>query len=63
MTALGFTPKKAEIKKMVDDLDKDGDGTIDFEEFLLLMSGKMVRAPAMNVLPHCRRFDVARFVC
>merc|ERR1711934_1104878 len=41
MTALGFAPKKAEIKKMVDDLDKDGDGTIDFDEFMLLMSGKM----------------------
>merc|ERR1711998_783406 len=41
MTALGFNPKKQEIKKMVDDLDKDSDGTIDFEEFMILMSGKM----------------------
>merc|ERR1712205_31185 len=32
---------KAEIKKMVDDLDKDGDGTIDWDEFVLLMGGKM----------------------
>ena len=30
MRALGFEPKKDEIKKMVTDLDKDGDGTIDF---------------------------------
>ena len=37
MTALGFHPKKAEIKKMVDDMDKDSDGTIDFDEFLILM--------------------------
>ena len=43
MTALGFNPKKAEIKKMVDDMDKDSDGTIDFDEFMQLMSGKMVR--------------------
>merc|ERR1712010_241551 len=41
MTALGFNPKKQEIKKMVDDLDKDSDGTIDFDEFMILMSGKM----------------------
>ena len=32
--ALGFEPKKEEIKKMIADIDKDGSGTIDFEEFL-----------------------------
>merc|ERR1712167_267331 len=41
MTALGFTPNKGEINKMVGDLDKDGDGTIDWDEFMLLMGGKM----------------------
>merc|ERR1712230_318902 len=41
MTALGFTPSKGEINKMVGDLDKDGDGTIDWDEFVLLMGGKM----------------------
>merc|ERR1711934_1094221 len=40
MTALGFTPSKGEINKMVGDLDKDGDGTIDWDEFVLLMGGK-----------------------
>lgn len=34
MRALGFEPKKEEIKKMIADIDKDGNGTIDFEEFL-----------------------------
>ena len=34
MRALGFEPKKEEIKKMIADIDKDGTGTIDFEEFL-----------------------------
>jgi Ca2+-binding EF-hand superfamily protein len=33
-SALGFEPKKEEIKKMIADIDKDGSGTIDFEEFL-----------------------------
>ena len=42
MRALGFEPKKEEIKKMVNDLDRDGDGTVDFDEFVQMMSGKMV---------------------
>ena len=32
MRALGFEPKKEEIKKMISDIDKDGSGTIDFSE-------------------------------
>ena len=39
--ALGFEPKKEEIKKMIADIDKDGSGTIDFEEFLQMMTAKM----------------------
>ena len=39
--ALGFEPKKEEIKKMIADIDKDGSGTIDFEEFLTMMTAKM----------------------
>lgn len=42
MRALGFEPKKEEIKKMISDIDKDGSGTIDFNEFLELMTAKMV---------------------
>ncbi len=43
MRALGFEPKKEEIKKMIADIDKDGTGTIDFQEFLGMMTAKMVR--------------------
>jgi hypothetical protein len=43
MRALGFEPKKEEIKKMIADIDKDGSGTIDFNEFLNMMTQKMVR--------------------
>ncbi len=39
--ALGFEPKKEEVKKMIADIDKDGSGTIDFEEFLTMMTAKM----------------------
>lgn len=42
MRALGFDPKKEEIKKMISDIDKDGSGTIDFNEFLVMMTSKMV---------------------
>lgn len=41
MRALGFEPKKEEIKKMISDIDNDGDGTISFQEFLQLMTTKM----------------------
>ncbi len=42
MRALGFEPKKEEIKKMVADIDKEGSGTIDFNDFLSMMTVKMV---------------------
>lgn len=41
MRALGFQPKKEEIKKLVADFDKDGSGMIDYEEFLAVMTTKM----------------------
>jgi len=31
MRALGFEPKKEEIRKMIQDVDKDGSGVIDFQ--------------------------------
>jgi hypothetical protein len=47
MRALGFEPKKEEVKKMISDIDKDGSGTIDFQEFLQMMTAKMVRLTCM----------------
>merc|ERR1712162_39064 len=41
MKALGFEPKKEEINKMVKEMDKDGDATVDFEEFCIMMAEKM----------------------
>ena len=41
MRALGFEPKKEEIRKMIADVDKNGSGTIDFDEFLTMMTIKM----------------------
>merc|ERR1712006_29825 len=41
MKALGFEPKKEEIEKMVRDMDKDGDATVDLEEFYIMMAEQM----------------------
>jgi len=38
MRALGFEPKREEIKKMIADVDKDNSGVIDFPEFLDMMT-------------------------
>ena len=41
MRALGFEVKKEELKKMISDIDNDGNGSIEFGEFLEMMTGKM----------------------
>merc|ERR1711861_36642 len=41
MRALGFEVKNEELKKMVTDIGNDGNGTIEFSEFLQMMTGKM----------------------
>merc|ERR1712072_750968 len=41
MRALGLEVKNEELKKMVTDVDNDGNGTIEFNEFLQMMTGKM----------------------
>lgn len=53
MRALGFEPKKEEIKKMVSDIVKDGSGTIDFDDFLCMMTQKVV-----SVWTHCSLFTL-----
>merc|ERR1712166_1439064 len=39
MRALGFEIKAEELKKMVEDIDSDG--TVEFKEFMGMMTGKM----------------------
>ena len=43
MRALGFEPKKEDIKKALADLGKDGNSTIDYEDFL-------------KITEHCKQF-------
>merc|ERR1711966_112032 len=41
MRALGFEVKNDELKKMITDVDNYGNGTIEFSEFLGMMTAKM----------------------
>ncbi|KAH7297411.1 hypothetical protein KP509_26G068400 [Ceratopteris richardii] len=41
MRALGFEASEREIDEMIKGIDKDGSGSIDFEEFLQMMTEKM----------------------
>ena len=41
MRALGFEPKKEELKILIQEVDADTNGSIDFNDFLKIMSQKM----------------------
>ena len=41
MRSLGQNPTEAELQDMINEVDADGNGTIDFSEFLSLMARKM----------------------
>uniref|UniRef100_UPI00358EC9EC troponin C, slow skeletal and cardiac muscles n=1 Tax=Myxine glutinosa TaxID=7769 RepID=UPI00358EC9EC len=41
MRMLGQNPSSEELHEMIDEVDEDGSGTIDFEEFLIMMVRSM----------------------
>ncbi len=57
MQSLGFEAKNATIYQMIGDIDKDGSGSIDFDEFLDMMTAKMVRRRATPKLPAGGRWE------
>jgi centrin-1 len=58
LRALGFEPTKDEIRKMISDADKDGSGTINFDEFVSIMTVKMgERDPKEEMIKAFRLFD------
>ena len=58
MRALGFEPKKEEVKRMIADIDREGRGIIEFQDFLDVMSIKMAeRDPREEILKAFRLFD------
>lgn len=58
MRALGFEPKKEEIQKMIQDVDTDGSGQIEWEEFLKMMTTKLLnRDPMEEIKKAFKLFD------
>merc|ERR1712167_262793 len=53
MRALGFEVKKEELKKMISDIDNDGNGSIEFGEFLEMMTARWVRRTPARTSRRC----------
>nr|CAH7744802.1 unnamed protein product [Callosobruchus chinensis] len=64
MRSLGQRPTETELRDMVNQVDSDGNGTIEFNEFLQMMSKKMKDADGEEELreafryEYCIRFEV-----
>jgi len=50
MKQLGLSPTTEELSDIIQDIDKDNDGTIDYSEFLRLMSTKLKDAQTEDEL-------------
>ncbi|KAJ3118785.1 Centrin-4 [Phlyctochytrium bullatum] len=48
MRAMGFEPTKDELRLMLAEMDKDGSGTIDFDEFLAMISKRLIAKMARD---------------
>jgi len=56
--ALGFEPKKEEIKRMIAEIDKEDTGKLSFDNFVTLMSMKMAeRDSKEEIMKAFRLFD------
>merc|ERR1712195_364417 len=53
MRALGFEVSSDELKKMVTDIDTDGNGSVEFKEFMGMMTGKMSRRIPLRTSSRC----------
>jgi centrin-1 len=53
MRALGFEPKKEEIKKMIAEVDSDGSGTIDYDEFLQVCTALELQCAVQSSALYC----------
>lgn len=60
MKALGVVVDKNELKKMITDVDADGSGSVEFPEFLQMMTAKMGSSDSKeDVLKVFKMFDEA----
>lgn len=58
MRALGFEPRKEEMKKMISEVDKEATGRISFNDFLAVITQKMAEKDSKEeILKAFRLFD------
>ncbi|KAB0400049.1 hypothetical protein E2I00_003615 [Balaenoptera physalus] len=58
MRALGFEPRKEEMKRMTAEVDKEGTGKVSFNDFLAVMTQKMAEKDTKEeILKAFRLFD------
>lgn len=58
LKALGFEPRKEEVKKLIAEVDKEGKGVIEYSDFADLMSAKIAeRDPREEILKAFKLFD------
>ncbi|XP_052272169.1 neo-calmodulin-like isoform X2 [Dreissena polymorpha] len=57
MRVIGQNPTEAELQDMVNEVDEDGNGTIEFEEFVKMMASKTTSSQSENEINR-EAFDV-----
>lgn len=57
MRSLGQNPTEAELQDMINEVDADGNGTIDFPEFLTMMARKMKDTDSEEEIREAFRFE------
>ena len=63
MRSLGQNPTEAELQDMINEVDADGNGTIDFPEFLTMMARKMKDTDSEEEIKEAFRVSVLHFSC
>ena len=63
MRSLGQNPTEAELQDMINEVDADGNGTIDFPEFLTMMARKMKDTDSEEEIREAFRFVTILFEC
>lgn len=54
MRSLGQNPSESELQDMINEVDADNNGTIDFPEFLTMMARKMKDTDSEDEIRVCR---------
>ena len=53
LRSLGQNPSEDSVSELLEEFDFNGDGAIDFEEFLLLMAEQMAKPGKYPLTTHC----------